>query len=375
MKKTILSLIILLGGCFTASAQEVEQTKEVFNPHWFIGAQLGMQETLGEIKTSKLISPNAQIYAGYQFTKLWALRVAVGGWQSKGGIKRHGVTYDYAWNYVAPTADVMFNLTNAFGGFKPNRVVDVNLLAGLGANVAIDNHEAKAVRSQVNVPIEGFAPIDNMERYWEGSKGSFAGRFGATVDFNVSKRVALGLEANANMVSDYYNSKKAPNVDWYFNLLAGVKVKLGKVTKAVPVKKCCMQTRIDTVYVTKEKQVVVHDTITVDKIAAEKIRRDIFFTICNTEVANAEMPKVEDIAAYMNRWPNSKVTITGYADKGTGSAAGNVVYARNRANIVAKLLVEKFGIAKDRIIVDSKGDTVQPYEQNDLNRVSICIAE
>ena len=55
MKKTILSLLILMGGCFAASAQEAEQTKEVFNPHWFVGAQMGAQETLGEIKTSKFV--------------------------------------------------------------------------------------------------------------------------------------------------------------------------------------------------------------------------------------------------------------------------------------------------------------------------------
>lgn len=363
-----------MGGCFTASAQEAEQTKEAFNPHWFIGAQFGMQETLGEIKTSKLISPNAQIYAGYQFNSLFALRLAVGGWQSKGGIRRpihNGVTYAYSWGYVAPAVDVLFNLTNAIGGYKPSRVVDVNLLAGLGANIAIDNHEANGVRSQVNSIVN----YDNMERYWKGTKGSFLGRFGATVDFNVTKRVALGLEANANMVSDYYNSKKAPNVDWYFNLLGGIKVKLGKVSKRVAVKPNCMD-RIDTVYVTKEKKVIVHDTVTVEKeTIAEKIRRDIFFTICNSEVSKAEMPKVDDIAAYLNRWPNAKVTVTGYADKGTGNAAGNVVYARNRANIVAKLLQEKYGIAANRIIVDSKGDTEQPYEQNDLNRVTICIAE
>ena len=34
-----------------------------------------------------------------------------------------------------------------------------------------------------------------------------------------------------------------------------------------------------------------------------------------------------------------------------------------------------YGISRDRIIADSKGDTVQPYEKNELNRVAICIAE
>ena len=87
------------------------------------------------------------------------------------------------------------------------------------------------------------------------------------------------------------------------------------------------------------------------------------------------MPKVEDVVAYLNKYPEAKVSITGYADKGTGNPKINVGYAQKRAQMVADLLTKKFGISSSRITVDSKGDTVQPYEQNDLNRVSICIAE
>ena len=50
-------------------------------------------------------------------------------------------------------------------------------------------------------------------------------------------------------------------------------------------------------------------------------------------------------------------------------------YARKRAEAVSKILTTKYGIKKNRITVDSKGDTVQPYEENDKNRVTICIAE
>ena len=87
------------------------------------------------------------------------------------------------------------------------------------------------------------------------------------------------------------------------------------------------------------------------------------------------MQKVEDIANYLKANPNAKVSVCGYADKGTGNAKVNVKYAKSRAEKVAKLLQSKFGISASRIIVDSKGDTVQPYEENDLNRVTICIAE
>ncbi len=49
-------------------------------------------------------------------------------------------------------------------------------------------------------------------------------------------------------------------------------------------------------------------------------------------------------------------------------------YRKKRAVNVAEALKVK-GIAADRIKIDFKGDTVQPYATPEENRVSICIAE
>ena len=48
--------------------------------------------------------------------------------------------------------------------------------------------------------------------------------------------------------------------------------------------------------------------------------------------------------------------------------------SEKRAVNVAEALKVK-GIAADRIKIDFKGDTVQPYATPEENRVSICIAE
>ena len=49
--------------------------------------------------------------------------------------------------------------------------------------------------------------------------------------------------------------------------------------------------------------------------------------------------------------------------------------SERRAKAVAKALVEKYGVSEDMIEVDFKGDTVQPYETNEWNRVVIMTAE
>ena len=82
----------------------------------------------------------------------------------------------------------------------------------------------------------------------------------------------------------------------------------------------------------------------------------------------------KEIAEYLKRNPGSKVTVTGYADKGTGNSTINKRISVKRAQAVADMLVNKYGISFSRIVTDSKGDTEQPFV-GDKNRVSICIAE
>lgn len=65
----------------------------------------------------------------------------------------------------------------------------------------------------------------------------------------------------------------------------------------------------------------------------------------------------------------------GYADAGTGSAEVNRAISEKRAARVAKVLTEKYGIDASRITSGYKGDTVQPFSNNDSNRVVIGVAK
>ena len=107
---------------------------------------------------------------------------------------------------------------------------------------------------------------------------------------------------------------------------------------------------------------------------AEPIRRDVFFEIRCNKISVAEMVKVNEVVEYMKKNPASVVEVTGYADKATGNARLNAKYAQNRTDAVVKALVAE-GISESRIKADSKGDTVQPYEEQVLNRVAICIVK
>ena len=376
--KNILLSGVMAMSCLVANAQDAPKTEYVFNPHWYVQGQIGAQYTLGEVKFGDLISPNIQLGVGRQFTPIWGARFSINAWQSKGGINEYSLTdgakvgkEKYDWKYISPMIDGTLNLSNALCGYNPTRTVSVGLLAGIGLNVGFSNDDAVALAATAGNHNHG---SENLTYAWDGTKVRFVGRVGANVDFRIDDAWSIGIEANANVLSDNYNSKKAGNCDWYFNALVGVRYNIGKtystrtITPPAPVEKIVER------IVEKIVEVPAKTTDSQFMKKASSIRREVFFTI-GKNVINAEgYKKLDEVAAYMKECPEATVTVTGYADRGTGSAKINNRIAARRADIVVSELIKR-GVARDRIIKSSKGSRVQPFSDNDMNRVTICIAE
>ena len=384
MKKTILSCLMLMG-VLSASAQEQKGTTEyVFEPHWYIQLQGGANYTVGETKFKGLISPTVQGAVGYQFSKAIGARLAINAWQGKGGydieklinqnVLPQGTPDDY-WNYkytyFAPAIDLTFDLSNIIAGFNPNRVVSFGAFIGGGLNFRSKaSDDVKAVKAKVeNIAATSTYNWTPMPNDYQDAATLLFGQAGLTMDVKVSEAIKIGLEANANILGDKFNYKKAGNPDSYFNLLAGVKIALGPTysTKFIP----APEPQIE--YVEKIVEKVVEAPCPEPVI--EPIRRDVFFVINKSVIRDSEEQKVKDIVDYMRQNQTAKVMVTGYADAGTGNDKINDRLAAQRADAVVKMLTQKYGIPADRISYDSKGARVQPFADNDSNRVSICIAE
>ena len=365
LNKVLLSGVIALS-CVSASAQEADKTVNVFTPHWYAQAQVGGQYTLGEIGFGKLLSPNVQVGIGYNFNKVVGARFSLNTWQSKAGQKvvsdGASTTYKWKWNYIAPMVDATFNLTNLFCEYNPDRLVEVGVFGGIGANL-------KTPGANLAGYDKSSMPLENL---WDGTKTRFVARVGANVDFRVSDRVKLGVELSANTLSDKYNSKKAGNPDWYFNALVGLKIAFGNTytTKTIPAPKP-VEKIIERII---EKPAPAPAPKVENQAVEENFRRDIFFPIGNTNIAKSQRTKIAEIVKYMKENPDAKITLTGYADKGTGSEGFNDKIAARRAQTVYNTLAAK-GVAKNRMIKKSEGSRVQPFEENDMNRVTICIAK
>lgn len=357
-----LLIAILALGSTVVFAQEQRQIKEegktVFHPHWFIQAQVGAAHTVGEGGFSDLISPAAALNVGYKFAPAFGARVGVSGWQAKGGWVTPPQTYQY--KYLQGNIDIMADLSTLFCGFNPKRVFNGYLFGGVGLNRGFDNDEANALDTRTY----------ELEYLWQEGKFLAVGRFGLGCDLRLNDRLSINIEANANALSDKFNSKKAGNCDWQLNALVGVSIKLGKsYTKTAPV-----YYEPEPAVVEQPKPApVVEKPQPKKEVAVEPMKQNIFFALNSAKIQDDQQSKIASLIEYLEKNPAAKVNITGYADVNTGNPRINSKLSEKRANNVAEALKAK-GIAANRITIDFKGDTVQPYNTPEENRVSICIA-
>lgn len=202
LKNFILSCLAVVAA-LSVNAQEVEKTENIFKPHWYLQGQIGAQYTLGEISFGDLISPNAQIGVGYNFNKVLGARFSVNAWQSKAGWDTEGNNYEWKWKYVAPALDVTANLSNLICGYNPNRILNIGVFAGIGANIAFDNGEAGDVNGELKSLHKYSDDFQPLSYLWDGTKTRVMGRAGITADCRINDVISVGLELQATTLNDH----------------------------------------------------------------------------------------------------------------------------------------------------------------------------
>ena len=337
----------------------------------FVEVQGGIQLTATDAPMDKLITPTAALSIGHYFTPVIGARLHVNAWQAKSGFNNLGrqiADQYYKWNYVTPDLDLLVNLSNLFGS-NQNRALNVILLGGVGLNYAWDNDELQAL----NVPVQA-VPLA-----WNDDHLSHNLRAGLRLETNMSKPLGLSLEINANSLDDRFNSKTNDADDWQFTAMLGLSYRFGRKTA------CCgnchrvietppavpQDTVVETIIETPPPAPRPREVVTTEPVS---LHREAFYAICasDNETPNAVM---NDVAEFMRQYQDVRVTIVGYADRGTGNPRLNMGYSKQRAEKFLSDLVSRYGVDASRITIDYKGDTVQPFpDDNDRNRCVIVDA-
>ena len=352
--RCMLAVMAMAIGTGVAYAGEGNSEKDYRPyPHMFFGLNGGAQVSFTHYDFSKLITPSYGVSFGAYFNPVIGARLHVSGYENKGGIKSLNETYDF--NTVTGSADLLLNVTNMFRSDK-DRVFNLILLGGVGLAGAWDNDDFHALAAKA---------AENYPMAWQDRRLSHNVRLGMQLDFNIAKHFGLNLELAANNRADRINSKTTDRNDWAATASLGLIFKFGQkktekmAEEPVPVAEE-WATRTDTVW---------YDDITYRDVPEKVTYEDnIYYKIRLSEPDPAS--KIQKIADFVKAHKNCSVQVTAYADKATGTPELNMQYSKERAEKVVAALV-KAGVSRSVITSEYKGDTVQPFAENDKNRVAI----
>lgn len=352
--------------CGVSTAAMAQDNKEEFKPYWFAGVQGGVQTTFTNYNSLKLLTPQFALQFGRWFAPEFGARLHVMGYDQKGGIAEGQFGLDkQTYKFKACTADIdfLFNMSNILCPQRSCKDFNWILLAGFGSNYSWDYDEFKTLAYNNDF-------LSNHPAYHDqvcGTKHStFNGRLGTAFEYDVTNSLSLNLELQANYKNDLYNLKTNDKNDWQAAAFIGVTFKIGKAKKApAPVQEVepVYETRVDTVWYDDTS----YKTVETDA----SLRRDLHFDIRKNGPISQQT--VSEIVDFVKNNKDVKVTVTGYADKGTGNKRVNMKYSKKRAEALTDALV-KAGVPAEIITTEWKGDTVQPFADNDANRATITVA-
>ncbi|MDD5989394.1 MAG: OmpA family protein [Bacteroidales bacterium] len=267
----------------------------------------------------------------------------------------------------------MLNLCRVFAPSKET-LMDLYLIGGAGFGVTWNNDDFKKLAASDLAD-------GNLHLGWDDRRFVHNFRVGLQLEANVSKLIGINLEVTANNLQDRFNTKLNGHGDWQLQALIGVNFRFGGKKKAA-----------EPAYVPQPAPVQPEKPQTAATAPAEKPAAKpqpkpqpterklettdvtVRFALAKAIVTEEEEAKVAAFAQWLKAHPTANAEITGYADAGTGNGRINRNLSQQRVQAVARLLTEKYDIPAARITTAYKGDTVQPFADNDDNRVVIGTA-
>lgn len=381
----VLSLVMLLSVTFfTSKAQEMRMPKYGFLDNWSFSAGIGANATFADkyqdIKPQNW-GPEAWVSLNKDWSPVVGTRLQL-GWnktnvftasQNWVGTKDFLQSMKQSPNNLGASLDFTINVLNTFL-YDYDRRFNVLAIAGIGYSHMFEKHNDFADEISIN-------EVNNYK------KGNYiVPKVGLQLNYRVSDPVLIFLEGDFRVYSDKLDEivNKA-QYDGQMVLTAGITYKFknrdgSRGFRYIP---SYNQEDIDALnneinslkeqLESKPKEVEVVKEVKVVENVVEKDLAPVTvsFSLNSSSIEEKQKANIENIATYLKDNPDVKVSVVGYADKETGTAEYNKELSVDRAEAVAKLLVDKYGIDKSRLTVCGEGDTVQRYEKNDWNRAVI----
>ena len=381
MKKFVIGAA-LLGMSMTAFAQQADPTMKYsvatnsFWSNWFIqvggdyniwysNQEHGRRLDNGgdfDFLSKQRRSFGGSVAIGKWFTPGIGLRTKLQGFNSK-KIGAVGVTSQHFWSL---NAQIMFNLSNLFMGYNPERVWNISpfIGGGMARNMSANRYVMQlsaginsSWRLCRNLDLYAEAGWNRMEDNFDGNEmaqlaNTHHGRGWEDKDNHLYAEIGLTFKLgkatwNKTPDVDAIKALSQSQIDALNSQLNDLNAENGKLRKELAEKP-------KTTVLTKSLKEFVATPISV------------FFNIGKIDVALLkDLVNVRALAKYAIE-NNSHILVTGYADSSTGTPAINQRLSEQRANTIVEELV-KMGVNRSNIRT-AAGGGVKMLEYPDYDR-------
>ena len=381
MKKFVIGAA-LLGMSMTAFAQQADPTMKYsvatnsFWSNWFI--QVGGDYNIWysnqehgrgldnggnyDFLSKQRRSFGGSVAIGKWFTPGIGLRTKLQGFNSK-KIGAVGVTSQHFWSL---NEQIMFNLSNLFMGYNPERVWNISpfIGGGMARNMSANRYVMQlsaginsSWRLCRNLDLYAEAGWNRMEDNFDGNEmaqlaNTHHGRGWEDKDNHLYAEIGLTFKLgkatwNKTPDVDAIKALSQSQIDALNSQLNDLNTENGKLRKELAEKP-------NTTVLTKSLKEFVATPISV------------FFNIGKIDVALLkDLVNVRALAKYAIE-NNSHILVTGYADSSTGTPAINQRLSEQRANTIVEELV-KMGVNRSNIRT-AAGGGVKMLEYPDYDR-------
>jgi len=394
MKKVGLLLFLFLGtlsmvaqesGVSAEAGRKATFARNGFWDNWFIGAGAGATLYLGaecdNASFTDRLTVNPSLFVGKWFNPYIGARIRFQG----------GAVHTFAGNdaqrmyhqyHITGHVDFMFNFTQYIMKYNEKRFYNFIPTIGMGAYQ------------------RAYDVSDSKFPFAEGFKGENGFTLNASIlnTFRFSDRLSAFIEIGGYFVTDDFNDAtrvepgKAKDMRWNGILTgtAGLMLKVGKVgfSEAVLMDQNLIDDLNSTINNLRAQNAElskrpvscpdcppVKDCPPAQVVEGDYVPNVVFFRLNSANIDRNQEISIYNTAEYLKANPDAKVKIVGYADRQTGTADYNMKLSEKRAKVVAKALTEKYNINSNRITVEWKGSSEQPYKENAWNRVAIFFAD
>ncbi len=355
---TVLAATLIVASASAQKEKNNPYYSETWSDNIFItvggGGQVGLKTENYNAGFWRAVTPEVHLAIGKHINPLWSMRLYGSGWRAMDKAPRE------TRNYVAANVDAIFNLSNAFAGYNPDRVFEFSAFAGPGATFSRKINKTKPQISaglQARFNFNEFVSFDieargsrqeeivrgGSDRFYVSATGGLTFTLGGKKFANCNDKLELCL-AEQMQLNQQINADRAQIADLESQLAAAKRAAAERPAPVAPT-------------VTKD----------CDPNAGPVA---VFFQIGKANLDDRGKANIQLAAKAIKADPNGKYSVTGYADQATGSAGLNQKLSERRAKVVYDALVAA-GVSASQLEQTGMGGQPNMFNSNALNRVVI----